>query len=285
MMTSTLQGLPEGAATTLHECWPHLPWHRAHEAHGAFHSVLILPGAAVIRVRTGADHRSLTHREASTASMLAAAGLRVPGALGDGVGTAQWTAHRYEVVDGAAFTPRSWQKDRGLILSLLEQWRGTAAAHPELRASLPPPRHWCGGEEWPRIAHRLTADSPDIASLARTRIESLLKMEAGAEHTLVHGDFGPHNILLAAEDGVPWLIDTDNAAWADPALDIAPLLASYAAEDLAADFPDTMMQRAIAHRRTLSLQVAAAAAARGDTELVTHALGNFRRRVLTEPGW
>lgn len=284
-MTSTLQGLPEGAATTLHEYWPHLPWHRAREAHGAFHSVLILPGAAVIRVRTGAEHRSLTHHEASTASTLAAAGLRVPAAIGDAVGTAQWTAHRYQVVDGAGFMPRSWQEDRGPVLSLLEQWRGTAAVHPELSASLPPPRHWCGGEEWPHIVHRLTAGSREIASLARPRMERLIEMEAGAERTLVHGDFGPHNILLAAQDGGPWLIDTDNAAWADPALDIAPLLASYPEEDLAADFSDPLMQRAIAHRRTLSLQVAAAAAVRGDTELVTHALGNFRRRVLTEPGW
>jgi len=284
-MSSTLQGLPEGAATTLHECWPHLPWHRAHEAHGAFHSVLILPAAAVIRVRTGADHRSLTQREASTASMLAAAGLRVPGALGDAVGTEQWTAHRYEVVDGAAFTPRSWQEDRGLILSLLDQWRAVAAAQPELRASLPPPRHWCGGEGWPHIVHRLTSDTPDIGSLARTRIERLLEVEAGAERTLVHGDFGPHNILLAAEDGAPWLVDIDNSAWADPALDVAPLLASYPVEDLSADFSESMMDRAVAHRRTLSLQVAAAAEVRGDTELVTHALGNFRRRVLTEPGW
>lgn len=114
----------------------------------------------------------------------------------------------------------------------------------------------------------------------------MLDLEAEANGSLVHGDFGPHNIVLPASGGRGVLIDTDHASWADPAIDIAPLLASYPEHELAADIPRPLLSRATAHRRTLSLQVAAAAWLRGDHRLREHALGNFARRIRSaDPQW
>src|SRR5699024_12111661 len=94
---------------------------------------------------------------------------------------------------------------------------------------------------------------------SRKRVGGMLDLDAEANGSLVHGDFGPHNIGLPASGGRGVLIDTDHASWADPAIDIAPLLASYPEHELAADIPRPLLSRATAHRRTLSLQVAAAA--------------------------
>lgn len=76
------------------------------------------------------------------------------------------------------------------------------------------------------------------------------------------------------------MIDADHAAWADPAIDVAPLLAHYDPAELALDLDDEVLRRAAIHRRSLSLQVAAAAELAGDDSLRDHALGNFARRQL-----
>src|SRR5699024_12743795 len=59
---------------------------------------------------------------------------------------------------------------------------------------------------------------------SRKRGRAMLDLEAEANASLVHGDFGPHNTVLPASGGRAVLIDTDHASWADPAIDIAPLL-------------------------------------------------------------
>lgn len=103
----------------------------------------------------------------------------------------------------------------------------------------------------------------------------MLESERGA--ALVHGDFGPHNVLVDA-GGRAHLIDTDHAACGDPATDIAPLLGWYRLDELRGDFADDELRRAVQIKRTLPLQISAAAELAGDAALREHALGNFARR-------
>jgi aminoglycoside phosphotransferase (APT) family kinase protein len=111
--------------------------------------------------------------------------------------------------------------------------------------------------------------------------DAVLETEHDVIPTLVHGDFGPHNLLLHEGSSAPSIIDTDNAAWADSATDIAPLLSYYPAEDLSPDFPPVILQRAVPIKTSLALQTAAAGEIARDTELRDHALRNFARKIPT----
>lgn len=284
-MPSTPSAAPHDAVAALRETWPDLPWQHLTTAHGAFHQVLLLPPVAAIRIRTGRGHREQTVRELSTAAALADAGLPVPRPLRSPASGQDWSAATVEHVDGDGRDPRSWAEDRGALLTVLERWGAAGAAHPELAEALPAARAWCGGARWPELVEEITAGDQVAREAARQRIDAVLAGESEAEAGVVHGDFGLHN-LLWGRDGEPRLIDTDHAAWADPAIDLAPLLANYPRDQLAADLPSDLLERASAHRRTLSLQVAAAAELSGDPALRDHALANFSRRIRSgDPQW
>ena len=98
----------------------------------------------------------------------------------------------------------------------------------------------------------------------------------------------PRDVLPELRRRVPVLPwdDTDPAAWADRAMDAAPLLAVYGPDALRADLPGGVLDLAAAPRRVLSLQGAAAAERRGDGRLRDHALGNRARGTRSgEPQW
>lgn len=276
---------PLEARALLREQWPDLPWHRLHETHGAFHHVLLLPPVAAVRVRTGAGHEAAVQQEHETLTALSETGLPVPSPLRPPVHTPDWSAAAVSFVDGAARKARDWSEDRVAILPLLEEWAAIGCANPQLAEALPPARSWCGGDRWPALVDEMLAAEPALCEVARHRVQDVLAREAEEEHSAVHGDLGPHN-LLWGQRGRPMLIDTDHAAWADPAIDVAPLLAHYPGDRLAADLSSPLLDRAVAHRRVLSLQVAAGAQLRGDRALRDHALGNFARRVRSgDPRW
>lgn len=284
-MTDIWSEPPADAVPVLRETWPDLPWQSLGMAHGAFHHVLLLPPVAVLRIRTGDGHEAATAREHATAAALVDTGLPVPAPLRAPVSAPGWSAAMVELVDGSGRDPRSWAEDRTAILDVLEIWVEAGRVHPRLADALPAVRSWCGGDRWPSLVEEMTAGDPGVQEAAHRRIDAVLTLESEAAPTAVHGDFGPHNILWG-RSGRPTLIDTDHAAWADPAIDVAPLFSSYPREDLVADLPGTVLERATAHRRTLSLQVAAAAQLSGDLSLRDHALGNFSRRIRSgDPQW
>lgn len=224
-------------------------------------------------------------REASTARVLASAGIPVPCPVSDPVHAEHWSATAFNLVVGTAREGSTWGEDREGILALFAEWADAGHRHPELSIGLPAARSWCGGESWPFIVDRLTAADPEMRAAAGQRVASVLEVEASAAPGAVHGDFGPHNLLWSPA-GEPTLIDTDHAAWADPAIDVAPLLANYPCRQLSGDLPRDLLERGSAHRRTLSLQVAAAAELSGDAVLRDHALANFARRIRSsDPQW
>ncbi len=109
----------------------------------------------------------------------------------------------------------------------------------------------------------------------------MLAAELTAEPVPVHGDLGMHNILWddqGAELTISGLIDLDHAALGDPAIDVAPLVGQFGASALADVIGPQLLHRAMLHRATLSLQVAAAAELRHDTALRDFALANFSER-------
>lgn len=284
-MTNTRDGLPEEIADELREHLPDLPWHAGARTHGAFHHVIVMPEAAV-RVRTGADREARTDAEIGLASLLAERGVPCPRPRGAALHAATWSATVLDRVPGVALPGRDWATERPLLEAAAQALVTVATADTAgLAAALPRPRTWCGGEQWPAIVTRIARALPRPARRrADSLIARLLADEADldpSQRTLVHGDLGPHNLLV---DGERWaLIDTDHAAWGDPAIDVAPLIAWYGDAALRGSCDAAVLARARTIRRTLPLQVAAAAELAGDSALRDHALGNFARREHDDP--
>jgi aminoglycoside phosphotransferase (APT) family kinase protein len=127
-----------------------------------------------------------------------------------------------------------------------------------------------------------------VRGAANQVVGELLGAEQTIAHAPVHGDLGMHNILW--RDASPeqesaltisGLIDLDNATVGDPAIDVAPLLGQFGSAVLAGIVSPVLLSRAMLHRATLSLQVAAAAELRGDEALRGFALSNFATRLAT----
>lgn len=83
------------------------------------------------------------------------------------------------------------------------------------------------------------------------------------------------------------LIDLDHACVGDPAIDLAPLIGFHGLQPIRPLADPETLRRALIHRATLPLQVAAAAHLNGSYELRDHALNNFATRnargTLFEP--
>ncbi|WP_203567693.1 aminoglycoside phosphotransferase family protein [Aestuariimicrobium ganziense] len=139
--------------------------------------------------------------------------------------------------------------------------------------ALPPVRAWCGGGRFPQVVneHLLPLLPLQVRAPAKRLVRDLLALRRPEHRTLVHGDFGHHNLLWEGPTPVS-LIDLDHVCIDDPAIDVAPLVGQYGTKALSGDFDDETLARAMTHRATLSLQVAAAAELAGLTALRDHAL-------------
>lgn len=261
--------------------WPEHQWHAGDLHHGAFHFVLIAPNGPSIRATLGQHGRERSRREANTLLTLEAAQLplTIP-----------------QVLDGPhwAKPPRTWMTSlttvpgspaADLTTCSTQRISAYAAIMNTLRAassacdSLPPVRAWCGGDRWPDIVQRdlIPRLGTPLGGVATERVETLLEAESHVESTLCHGDFGPHNILWS-EEKVASVIDFDHACMGDPAIDIAPLISFHGASRLTSLGSAETIRRAMLHRATLPLQVAASAHLAGLGQLRDHALANFAQR-------
>jgi aminoglycoside phosphotransferase (APT) family kinase protein len=123
-----------------------------------------------------------------------------------------------------------------------------------------------------------------VRAAAADVVEEMLDAENGVPTAPVHGDLGMHNILWhesedpSAELRISGLIDLDHAALADPAIDVAALLGQFGGAAVGSVVEPPTLRRAMLHRATLSLQVAASAELRRDYSLRDFALDNFTRR-------
>lgn len=269
--------------------WPDYDWARAELEHGAYHEVLLLPRGPVARLTDGLGHEHRMRRETEVMSLLAhlPTPLPVPRPLSPPVSEGGRSGVLISRVDGRSREGAPWPLVRAGLTRALVALRG--APEIETARRLPPPRHWCGGQAWPEVvAELLVPRLPRTArDTAKRVVSDVLEIEQQARPELVHGDFGLHNVLWTRSE-VTGLIDVDHASWADPAIDVAPLIGSFSAGELRDDFCSELLQRAMYHRATLPLQIAASAELAGRAALREHALENFVRRLtagtLYDPG-
>lgn len=283
-MTSPAEGTASGTAgpdlrlLAAHRA-PDRDWSGARSAHGAFHEVLV-GETAVLRVPRGRGGADRVRRETAT--------LRTVGELLPRLPLPRVLPLRADADGPAMLTsrlPGSPAEDlREVTTARLDAYadllgRLRAAPGPALAHRLPV-RAWCGGRDWPRLVAeelvpRLPARHRPVAERA---LRELLAIEVTATPALCHGDFGPHNILWT--DGRPTgLIDLDHAAVGDLALDLAPLVGFHGARAVAPLATHEEVERALHHRATLPLQVAAAAHRAGLDALRDHALAHLSRRA------
>lgn len=265
--------------------FPERDWGPAEHHHGAFHDVLVLPSEVALRVPTGADGAVRAAREVEVvrAAQQVQLGVAVPEALSGVVHRDGASGYLVGAVPGAPAPPAAWT---GLKDAFAELLAGLASA-PGLQG-LPPVRAWCGGERFPDVVARdLVPLLDEHAAAATQAVSALLDLPAPRRVGLVHGDFGAHNLLWSGGRASA-LIDWDHACSGDPAADVAPLVGAHGASAVAEIVDDEVLHRAMVHRATLPLQVAAAAHLAERWALRDHALGTFRRRseegTLSDPG-
>lgn len=261
------------------QAWPERDWRLAELRHGAFHEVLVLPGGPVARLTEGLGHQERAQKEAEVMSIVAGLPLpvAVPRPLAAPVSVGGRSGQLTSLVTGRPVRDAPWSQVRDQLTGLLTAFG--QVSEPQLACRLPVPRAWCGGTSWPDLVHELLVPRLPLharAPAARV-VADVLQVEALAEPHLVHGDVGLHNLLWSG-DSVTGLIDVDGASWADPAIDVAPLVGTFGVLALAKDVAPEVLQRAMHHRATLPLQVAAAADLAGRAPLRDHALANFARR-------
>ncbi|PWJ48858.1 Predicted kinase, aminoglycoside phosphotransferase (APT) family [Quadrisphaera granulorum] len=256
--------------------FPGRPWHRARHHHGAFHDVLLIPHVGALRVPIGdeASVRAAREVEVLRAVGRASLGIVIPELLTGIVESDGRCGYLVEALPGGAAPEAPWSRHRPALVDVL-----AALSSASIDVPLPPPRSWCGGADFPAVVTRdLLPRLGGSAAAAEQAVQALADLPPPRRPGLVHGDFGAHN-LLWAEGRPTGLIDWDHACIGDVAIDIAPLVGAHgsAAVSTMVD-DDDVLRRALAHRATLPLQVAAAAHLAGRISLRDHALANFSRR-------
>lgn len=290
----------EGFFDWLRECWPRFDWARARVHRSCFHDVAILVPELVARASRHGEQVERVRREHGVLDALAALALpfAVPRCLSGVIARAGRAGMLATYVPGAPRPGVSWGDAAGPIGGVL---RALSAADVALvRERLPAPRAWCGGARWPALVEeRLVPRLPgDLRSAAVAVVDTVLEAERGVPQALVHGDFGPHNLLwggsvggaggVGSAGGVSGLIDFDHACVGDPAMDVASLISFFGAAAVGSVIDPPTLERGMLHRASLTLQLAAAAELLGDDALREHALGNFvsrtRAGTVYDPG-
>lgn len=261
----------------LREVWPDLDWARLDSKHGAFHHVAVLGDSSVVRVSTARRHEKQTLREHQNLSAIQSLGLplRTPTVRCGPEVRAGLSAFVTSFIPGEHDLKMTWNQVREPVAEILHSLRESTVPEPH---TLRPVREWCGGDQWPRIIEQLSSALDEtVARAARRVVADVLAAEPDNGRTLVHGDFGLHNLLWSGH-ALPAVIDWDNASAGDPAIDLAPLIGMFGA-DAVGEIADTeLLERARRHRASLPLQVAAAADLAGDLDLRNFALDNFTKR-------
>lgn len=229
------------------------------------------------RLAKGTGHRLRAEREAAVLHQLASSALplHVPKLLMNPVTAHGRSGYATTLVPGSSGPdPPEWERVREVYQELLTNLR----SQPTTRLHLPEARAWCGGRRFPEVvADELAPRLGDVADVALQVVTRLVELPETAP-CFVHGDFGPHN-LLWDDDRAVSMIDFDHAAIADPSIDVASLVSFHGADRVGQIVDADLLWRALVHRATLPLQVAAAAHLASLDNLRNHALSNFRRRL------
>jgi hypothetical protein len=289
----TNRAAADSAALVERACawWPQYPWHRAQFHHGAFHDVLVIPGQVVARLGRSAGAAARIAGEHHILALISAGQARwsTPRSLSAVRTTREGHAGMLTSwIPGRHHVDASWPRVAAELTTLLRSVQAGEAFRAD--GALAEPRGWCGSDQFPHIVTELLLPllPADARPAARQAVTDMLAAERAVAPVPVHGDLGMHNILWhdvgdgrPADLAISGLIDFDNAALGDPAIDVAPLLGQFGSAALAGAITPGILDRAKLHRATLSLQVAAAAELRHDSALRDFALASFARRFAT----
>lgn len=275
---STLDAASSTFWPAVQHVWPDLAWSEAEFKHGAFHHVAVLGTSAVVRIAFGADHKIRTENEYGNLEAMAKFNLpfQTPHTIGNIHSTPAWSAQVSSFVAGTHRNDVSWDASGEALRSVLCAIQKLSCPAPE---DFLPVRQWCGGRNWPDLVDKTTLPFDEQSrAAAKQVVGDVLECETDAQPTLVHGDFGLHNVLWT-HDHISGVIDFDHATVGDPAMDVAPLVGQFGTVKLAQIYDREMLYRAKCHRASLPLQVAVAAELVNDSKLRDHALGNFHKRL------
>jgi hypothetical protein len=266
--------------------WPKFDWRLAEVRRGAFHEVLVLQGRAVARIAKRIPRNARRHTDKDGVLSSRRPDWRTPRLMAPLRATADgrygmlvdWIPGRHD--DNAPWV----RVARELSTLLREAEAGQLFA---ASGELPERRAWCGGTDFPSLVRtELSAvfAEPAVRKAAADVVDEMLDAGDGVPTGPVHGDLSMHNILWHASEEpsadlrISGLIDLDHAAVADPAIDVAPLLGQFGSAVVGSVVEPETLRRAMLHRATLSLQVAASAELCHDYSLRDFALNNFTRR-------
>jgi aminoglycoside phosphotransferase (APT) family kinase protein len=259
--------------------WPSYDWSSALVARGAFHDVVVCPPMVVAQIASGSASQTRVQREILSARQVAELDLpfSVPRPVGGPVRRAGRAGFLTTYVTGAGRDAVPWDEARGPFAGVLDAF---AAVPAQRCAGLPPVRAWCGGDRWPDVvADDLLQHLPESSrGWAERVVIDVQALDHRAEPGFVHGDLGLHNMLWTGSR-ITGVIDLDHACWADPAIDVPPLIGTFGAAAVGQIAEPDVVGRAVYHRASLPLQVAAAAALGDDLGLRDHALSNFAARL------
>ena len=196
--------------------WPDQPWNRARYCDGAFHHVLVLPDvvARLTRDPFSGERTPLIGRVLDRLSRLIPSGL-VPHPLDVRLGN-PWVGLLTTTLPG------SHRRDIPPLLALpalVELLDAFERVSLDQAGELPGPWDWCGGVQFPELVRQQLAPRlPGAVASAATRlVENLLALKE-PDLVLVHGDFGPGNVLWEG-NRVTGLIDWDHTCHGDRAID------------------------------------------------------------------
>jgi hypothetical protein len=278
------------AVAWLQEVWPQYGWQDADVHEACFHDVAVWAPEVVGRVSCHGDQTERVQREHRVLELLGEVQLPydLPRPLSGVVSRGGRTGMLTSFVAGEHRPGIGWDLAVTQIRNALTAF--AQVTHGQLTGRLPEPRSWCGGRQWAELVHErlLPRLRPELQVLAISVVADVLEAEkAAGDPQFVHGDFGPHNILWRG-DQIVGVLDLDHACLGDPAIDAASLISFYGAERVSQIVDRDVLDRAMIHRASLTLQLATAADLLGDAGLRDHALGNFRSRsqagTLYDPG-
>lgn len=264
--------------------WPEHSWMGAQRRHGAFHEVIISKDGPVARIQIGTHARERAEREyrIKKAFEQITFPVPVPRALSEPTEAAGRVFILVSRVPGEPVSDLN-----AIDESRLESYRilldGFHTAQVPSGVEFPETNAWCGGKNWHElITGQLWEYVPaEHRRFAEQAIEASKAYEQSVSPVLVHGDFGPHNILW--KGGKPsGIIDIDNVQIGDPALDIAPLVGFHGASKVKDLCDDATLNRALVYRCLLPLKVAAAAHLCDLTGMRDHAFRNFAARGVSK---
>lgn len=273
----------------LQDVWPQYSWQDADVHEACFHDVAVRAPEVVGRVSCHGEQTERVQREHRVLELLGDVQLPydLPRPLSGVVSRSGRTGMLTSFVAGEHRPGIDWETAVAQIRNALVAF---AQVTPEQWTDrLPEPRSWCGGHRWSELVHErlLPRLPPDLQLLANTVIADVLEAEAAGVTQFVHGDFGPHNVLWSG-DQIVGILDLDHVCLGDPAIDAASLISFYGAERVSQIVDHDVLDRAMIHRASLTLQLATAADLLGDTGLRDHAVGNFGSRsragTLHDPG-